>query len=114
MRQTFKNAVDAACNPLDSLLFSSAHVCAGMEHDPGYASRLLEFDDFKKAYELNAAAYEELKEAGLSPDFGNGGMEPQDWPDFGSVVKTMTEFKTAYDAFKARTVEFVKKVAEGE
>jgi hypothetical protein len=85
-----------------------------MEHDPGYATRLLEFEDFKRAYELNSTAYEELKEAGLEPDFGTGGMVAEDWSNFGSVVKTMIEFKTAYDAFKARTLEFVKKVAEGE
>ena len=85
-----------------------------MEHDPGYAERLLNFEDFKKAYQLNAAAYGELKEAGLEPDFGDGGMEAEDWSSFGSVVKTMTEFKTAYDAFKTRTVDFVKKVAAGQ
>jgi hypothetical protein len=85
-----------------------------MEHDPGYAERLLKFEDFKKAYELNAAAYGELKDAGLEPDFGEGGMEAEDWSSFGSVVKTMTEFKTAYDAFKARTVDFVSKVAAGQ
>ena len=57
--------------------------------------------------------YSVLDQRLAAPDFGTGGMEAEDWSSFGSVVKTMTEFKTAYDAFKARTLEFVRKVAEG-
>jgi hypothetical protein len=84
-----------------------------MEHDPGIAERLLELEDFKRAYELNPPVIEELREAGIEPDFGTGGMKVTEWPDFGSVVKTMNQFKTAYEDFRERTVEFVRKIAAG-
>jgi hypothetical protein len=82
-----------------------------MEHDPGIAERLLKLEDFKRAYELNSDIMPELEEAGLKPDFGKGGMPVEEWSNFGSVVKTMAEFKAAYDEFKERTVKFVKEVA---
>jgi hypothetical protein len=84
-----------------------------MEHDPGIAQRLLDLEDFKRAYEVNAELAAQLEEAGLAPDFGTGGIQTEDWPNFGSVVKTMTEFKNAYEDFKTTTIEFVKKVAAG-
>ncbi len=80
-------------------------------HDPGIAKRLLRLGDFEKAYQLNPWLYDQLKEAGIEPDFGAGGMMPKDWPDFGSVVKTTTEFKEAYDEFKNQALEFFRKVA---
>ncbi len=82
-----------------------------MDHDPEIADRLLKLEDFKKAYEMNPWLYEQLKEAGIEPGFGDGGMMPEDWPNFGSVIKTTTQFKNAYEEFKSETVEFVKKVA---
>lgn len=81
------------------------------EHDPEIAERLLSLDDFKKAYEMNPWLYEQLKEAGIEPDFGDGGMMPEEWPNFGSVIKTSNQFKNAYEEFKEECVEFVKKVA---
>jgi len=82
-----------------------------MEHDPSIAERLLRLEDFKKAYELTPEITDQLREAGVDVDFGSGGARPEDWPKFGSVIKTTTEFKKAYEEFKARTVEFVKDVA---
>lgn len=81
-----------------------------MEHDPSIAQRLLGLEDFKKAYELTPEVLAQLEEAGLTPDFGEGGIKTEDWPNFGSVVKTTNEFKKAYAEFKERTVDFVKKV----
>ncbi len=81
-----------------------------MEHDPEIARRLLNLPDFRRAYELTPEIVSELREAGLSPDFGTGGLRVEDWPNFGSVVKTMTEFTNAYEEFKANSVEFVKRI----
>ncbi len=83
-----------------------------MKHDPRMIQRLLQLDDFKKAYELTPQIQSQIKEAGLSPDFGLSGVRVQDWPKFGSVVKTMDEFKGAYEEFKATAIAFVKKVAK--
>ena len=83
-----------------------------MKHDPRMIQRLLHLEDFRKAYELTPQIQGQIKEAGFSPDFGLGGVRPQDWPKFGSVVKTMDEFKGAYEEFKAATVAYVRKAAE--
>ncbi len=56
--------------------------------------------DFRKGYELNAELNRTLREAGIGGDFGSGGHKPDQWPDFGSVQKTLTEFKGAYDKFR--------------
>ena len=83
-----------------------------MDHDPEIARRLLRLEDFKRAYELTPELVDQLKEAGVEADFGTGGLKVEDWPNFGSVVKTTTEFKNAYEDFKKRTVEFVKRVSK--
>ena len=82
-----------------------------MSHDPQIAERLLRLEDFKRAYELTPELVDQLKEAGVEANFGTGGLKVEDWPSFGSVVKTMTEFKNAYEEFKKRTVEFVKNLS---
>ena len=54
-------------------------------------------EDFRKAYEINSELAEVFKEVGIQGDFGLGGLNPSDWPEFGPVQKTLTEFKAAYD-----------------
>ena len=44
-------------------------------------------------------------------DWHTGGLEPEDWPSFGSVQKTSGEFKAAYDAFAAKCVGIAKEVS---
>lgn len=56
--------------------------------------------DFRKGYELNAELNRVLREAGIPGDFGSGGHKPEQWPNFGSVQKTLAEFKGAYDKFR--------------
>jgi len=56
--------------------------------------------DFRKGYELNTELNRTLHAAGISGDFGSGGHTPEQWPDFGSVQKTLAEFKGAYDKFR--------------
>ncbi len=83
-----------------------------MKHDPRMIQRLLHLEDFRKAYELTPEVQAQLAEAGITPDFGLGGVRVEDWPNFGSVVKTMDEFRAAYEEFKKATVAFVRRIAK--
>ncbi|MDE2698521.1 MAG: hypothetical protein OXI23_06600, partial [Gemmatimonadota bacterium] len=85
----------------------------GHEYEPGVAQRLYELPDFQKGYDLTPALKDFLEndvQIDLS-GWQTRGMEPGDWPEFGSVQKTTTEFKAAYDAFLVRCVELAKEVA---
>ncbi|MYC12819.1 MAG: hypothetical protein F4Y39_03755 [Gemmatimonadetes bacterium] len=93
---------------LDELRGSISH-----EYEPGVAQRLYELPDFQKGYDLTPALKDFLEndvQIDLS-GWQTRGMEPSDWPEFGSVQKTTTEFKAAYDAFLVRCVELAKEVA---
>ena len=85
----------------------------GHEYEPGVAQRLYELPDFQKGYDLTPALKDFL-ESEVQIDLSGWqtrGMEPGDWPEFGSVQKTTTEFKAAYDAFLVRCVDLAKEVA---
>ena len=85
----------------------------GHEYEPGVAQRLYELPDFQKGYDLTPSLKDFLEnevQIDLS-GWQTRGMEPGDWPEFGSVQKTTTEFKAAYDAFLVRCVELAKEVA---
>ena len=73
-----------------------------ISYDGGVVERLNKIPDFQLAYELTPkmrdfllgdVGIEEVKE------WGTGGIAPQGWKDFGSVKKTVSEFRAAYDAF---------------
>ena len=81
-----------------------------MDHDPKILSRLLKLPDFHKGYELTPELKEKLGRVGIRNDFGEGGLEVDEWPTFGSVVKTMGEFTDAYKTFREKTIEFVRRV----
>jgi hypothetical protein len=68
--------------------------------------------DFRKGYELNADLNRILRETGIAGDFGSGGHKPERWPDFGSVVKTLAEFKGAYDKFRDDILGLFRAVAK--
>ena len=68
--------------------------------------------DFRKGYELNAELNQVLQEAGIEGSFGNGGHTPEHWPEFGSVQKTLTEFKAAYDNFRGDILRLFTEVAK--
>ncbi len=92
---------------LDALRGSIGH-----EYEPGVTQRLYELPDFQKGYDLTPALKDFL-EKDVQIDLSGWqtrGMEPADWPEFGSVQKTTTEFKAAYDAFLVRCVELAKEV----
>lgn len=82
------------------------------EPDSKVLQRLLEIVDFRKAYELTPKLVAELKRIGVEGDFGDYGLEPGEWSAFGPVVKTMSEFRSAYEKFKEAVVEFVRKSYE--
>jgi len=66
--------------------------------------------DFRQGYELNDELNEILLRAGIEGNFGTGGHTPEEWPEFGSVQKTLAEFKAAYDNFRADILRLFKEV----
>jgi hypothetical protein len=71
---------------------------------PEVLTTLNTIPDFRKGYELNAELNQALREAGIAGDFGRDGHTPAEWPEFGSVQKTLVEFKAAYDKFSGDMV----------
>ncbi len=67
--------------------------------------------DFRRGYELTPELNEILRAVGVAGDFGSGGLRPEQWPEFGSVQKTLAEFKGAYDAFRGDVLRLFKEVA---
>ena len=80
------------------------------DHDPKILSRLLKLPHFRKAYELTPELKEKLGRVGIRNYFGVEGLKVDEWPTFGSVVKTMREFTDAYNTFREEAVEFVRRV----
>ncbi len=81
-------------------------------YDPGVSQRLYELPDYQRGFDLTPELKSLLEEVGV--DVGGWqtrGMPPGDWPGFGSVQKTSTEFRAAYDAFAAKCVDVAKEVA---
>ncbi|MBS7656303.1 MAG: transaldolase family protein [Candidatus Bathyarchaeia archaeon] len=71
-------------------------------------------NEVTKFYEITEAQSEILKKAKI-PDveqYGSKGILPSQWPKFGAVVKTMDEFSSSYETFKAKCISFVKKVSK--
>ncbi|MCX8188938.1 MAG: transaldolase family protein [Nitrososphaeria archaeon] len=66
-------------------------------------------EDCRLALELTPELKNFFKEVGIEIDIGERGIRPEDWPKFGAVIKTKTEFTNAYNDFKAKVLEFVKK-----
>jgi hypothetical protein len=67
---------------------------------PDSLKLLSQMEDFRKAYEINSELGEILKEVGICEISGLGGLMPSDWPQFGPVQKTLSEFKEAYNTFQ--------------
>ncbi len=70
--------------------------------------QLYQIEDFVKAYEVNSELSEIFTEAGISGDFGRKGLLPSEWPTFGPVLKTLSEFKSAYNHFQKEMVAILK------
>ena len=70
--------------------------------------QLNQMEDFQKAFEINSELVDIFKEVGILEDFGFKGLKPSDWPTFGPVQKTLTEFKSAYDTFQGEMVSHLQ------
>lgn len=81
------------------------------EFPPQVLEWLNRIPDFRVGYELTPELNEILREAGVAGDFGEGGHRPEEWPEFGSVQKTLAEFKGAYDAFRDEMLRLFEEVA---
>ncbi|HDD33752.1 MAG TPA: hypothetical protein ENG30_01225 [Thermofilaceae archaeon] len=83
-----------------------------MEHDPKIINKLMELEDFKKAYELTPYLAEVMKEVGVNVDsWGLDGLKPEEWSSFGPAVKTMRGFTNAYVKFREEAVKVALEVA---
>ena len=63
-------------------------------------ARLNTLEDFRKGYELNDELNPILKMVGIEGDFGSDGHMPEEWGEYGSVQKTLSQFTAAYDKFR--------------
>ncbi len=66
-------------------------------------------DECRKALQLTPAILGKLKDVGVNVKFGEHGLTPEEWPNFGAVIKTKSEFAKAYNNFRQEAVSFVKK-----
>ena len=77
--------------------------------------RLMRIRDFVRGYESAREISEEALQAGVlsqAGDLGLGGVREEEWQEFGPVMKTMNEFKEAYDKFLERCVKLVQQPDE--
>ncbi len=73
---------------------------------------LYQIEDFIRAYEINPELSDIFKEAGITGDFGQKGLLPSEWPTFGPVLKTLSEFQSAYNHFQKEMVTILKKFSK--
>jgi len=81
---------------------------------PSVAERLSPLPDFNLGHDLTPGLKDFLvNEVGIEEvkDWGTQGIEPCGWPEFGSVKKTLAEFRGAYDAFAELCMSLTKEVA---
>lgn len=77
------------------------------EPDQRVLRRLLQMEDFRRAYEPSKQLSKELRAAGIVVPLGKGGIELEQWDSYGPVMKTMREFKGAYLGFRNKLVSTV-------
>ncbi|MSS70610.1 MAG: hypothetical protein EXS64_03880 [Candidatus Latescibacteria bacterium] len=83
-------------------------------YDPGVTKRLNKLPDFRLAYDLTPDMKNLLlNEVGIAEvaDWGTSGIQPEEWKQFGSVQKTLAEFRAAYDAFVVKCIGIAREVA---
>lgn len=80
--------------------------------DPGVSQRLYELPDYQRGFDLTPDLKSFINDE-VGVDVGSWqtrGMEPSEWPEFGSVQKTGGEFRAAYDTFAEKCVSIAKSV----
>ncbi len=82
-----------------------------LQHDPKIVEKLMELEDFRKAYELTPYLAEVFREVGIDIEgFGLNGLKPEEWGSFGSTVKTMSGFTNAYNKFREEAAKIAREV----
>ncbi len=82
------------------------------ELDPKVLERLMQYEDFVKAYEASPEVNELLKKVGIELKYGNRGLKVEEWPKYGPCVKTMKEFTEGYLKFRDKCVQVIKELAK--
>lgn len=82
--------------------------------DQELISRLLKDEDigkiFRVSWELTPKLIEKIKEANINTEkYGDNGITPEKWAEFGPIIRTMNEFSNSYEKFKKECIEHIKK-----
>jgi len=84
-------------------------------YDSSVSSRLSQLlNDYNLGYELTPALRKLLgEEVGIleAKAWGTGGIEPEQWAEYGAVQKTLAEFQDAYFNFRSKCIAIAKAVA---
>ena len=87
--------------------------------EAGLVERLSKMEDFVRSYEITSDLAKLLAVMGAIPTaaaYGLGGIREEQWPSFGPVLKTMGEFRAAYERFTSRCATVAreqKKIGRG-
>jgi len=80
--------------------------------EAGLVERLSNLEDFVRSYEVTSELAKILAAAAVIPpleSYGLRGISEEQWPKFGSVMKTMAEFRAAYERFASQCVALARK-----
>jgi len=83
----------------------------------GLVERLYALSDFVNSYEIASELAKILVEVGAIPEaklYGLRGISEEQWPRFGSVLKTMAEFRAAYQRFAFQCVALAREQANSK
>lgn len=80
--------------------------------EAGLVERLSGLAEFVRSYEITSELAKALVSVGVIPSvesYGLRGILEEQWPEFGSVLKTMAEFRAAYEHFASQCVDLARK-----
>ena len=83
----------------------------------GLVERLYTLSDFVNSYEIASELAKTLVEVGAIPaakSYGLRGISEEQWPRFGAVLKTMAEFRAAYQRFASQCVALAREQANSK
>jgi len=98
----------------DLIRFKSA---ALQPSETGLVERLSNLSNFVLSYEIASELAKILAKVGAIPaskSYGLRGISEEQWPRFGSVLKTMAEFRGAYQHFASQCVALTREQANSE
>jgi len=71
---------------------------------------LLSIEDFVKAYEASPELNQLLEKAEIKMNYGNRGIQTEEWPSYGPCAKTLDEFTKAYLNFRSKVLNVIKEL----